>query len=80
MEVLYSNHFQKSFRKLPRNIRVRLLREVTLLGQFPRAGKRLHGRLSNFFSLRVGDYRIIYSLSKNAVRLHDAGHRQNIYS
>ena len=44
-------------------------------------GKRLKGRLKGDFSLRVGDYRIIYTVhqDKLIVYIIDFGHRKEIY-
>lgn len=79
MEVLFTDHFQRSFRRLPAEARKRILEEVKQLASFPKAGKKLHGRLSDFYSLRVGDYRVVYSLAAGAVLLYDIGHRQSVY-
>ena len=45
-----------------------------------RAGKRL--KYSNFWSLRIGDYRAIYEIhrDKNQVVILFIGHRKNVYS
>lgn len=79
MEILFSNHFERSFKRLDQVVRLRILDAVKELREFPKAGKELHGRLSAYRSLRVGDYRVIYSIESNAVRLHDVGHRQSVY-
>ncbi len=43
------------------------------------AGKRLTGHLTGLFSLRIGDYRIIYQLSENKVIIRTVGHRRTVY-
>ena len=47
----------------------------------PYAGKRLAGPLAEFFSLRVGDYRVLYAVIETKVLVHviDVGHRREIY-
>jgi len=47
----------------------------------PHAGKPFRGRLSGKWSLRVGDYRIIYTIDehKKAVILFTAKHRRVAY-
>ena len=39
--------------------------------------KRLKG--SNDFRLRVGDYRVIFSIEKETIQILKVGHRKNIY-
>lgn len=45
----------------------------------PFQGKSLHGSLKGKFSLRVGDYRVIYRVEGNVVLLLVVGHRKKIY-
>ena len=42
----------------------------------------LSANLSGLFKLRVGDYRVIYSLAPEAKRItiHKVGHRRDIYN
>lgn len=65
-------------------IQERILRKVRWLSDNfedvnPQA---LSANLSGLFKLRVGDYRVIYSLATQAKRLtiHKVGHRRDIYS
>jgi len=41
----------------------------------------LKSRLSGFYKLRIGDWRIIYEISKRAktIFIHKIGHRKDIY-
>lgn len=41
----------------------------------------LHGSLSGFYKLTVGDYRVIYALNhdKKVITVHKTGHRRDIY-
>lgn len=39
----------------------------------------LSGDMSGLFKLRVGDWRIIYSLESNKIVIHSVGHRRDIY-
>ena len=79
MEVQFSEHFRRSFKKLDKTSREAVLEAVEQLSDLPKAGKKLHGRLSAYYSLRIGKYRVIYSIEPSTVRLHDVGHRQNVY-
>jgi mRNA interferase RelE/StbE len=50
-----------------------------LAGSPEKAGKQL--KLSDFYSLRIGDYRAIYEINKdqNQVIVLFVGHRRNVY-
>jgi mRNA-degrading endonuclease RelE of RelBE toxin-antitoxin system len=43
-------------------------------------GKPLHAPQQGFWSLRVGLYRIIYTIEKDLVTVYSVGHRGSIYS
>lgn len=59
----------------------RLRAAIDSLMQDPYQGKRLKGPLKGDFSLRVGDFRIIYTVmqDKLIVYIIDLGHRKDIY-
>jgi mRNA interferase RelE/StbE len=44
--------------------------------------QRLSGDLSDFYKLRVGDYRVLYQIlaEENALLIHQIGHRREIYN
>lgn len=73
---------EKFIMKLPRPEKERVLRAIRGL---PEQGdiKRLQGKKSKgFFRLRVGDYRIIYSVDNGRLTVFvvDAGNRGEIYN
>ena len=51
------------------------------LGREPRAGKPLSGKLSGIWSLRRGDYRVLYRIDDDAslVEIARVGHRREVY-
>lgn len=59
----------------------RLISAIETLKTNPYQGKRLKGKLSGDYSLRAGDYRIIYTVNKNRLVVYviDLGHRREIY-
>ncbi len=59
----------------------RLMACIDSLKINPYQGKRLNGRLKGNFSVRVGDYRIIYTVDKGflMVIIIDLGHRREVY-
>ena len=64
-----------------RKLYSRLITVTESLKDDPYQGKRLKGRLKGDFSLRVGDYRIIYTARKDnrVIYIIDLGHRKEIY-
>ena len=64
MKTKFELRFTKEFLR-----KLRQLRQLRTLEEKPFAGKRLTGRLTELFSLRIGDYRIIYQLSENKVTI-----------
>ena len=70
----------KALEKIEKSIRLRIIEELRELRNRPeRVGKRL--KYSDFWSLRVGDYRVIYEVDrgKNQVVVLFIGHRKKVY-
>jgi mRNA interferase RelE/StbE len=70
--------------KLTSTIQDRILRKIRWLSENfddmnPQA---LSADLSGLFKLRVGDYRVIYSLNagRQTITIHKIGHRRDVYS
>lgn len=82
MEVKATPRFIKSLGKLDKIVKRRILSKVSELADEPYEGKSLKGELSGLFSLRVGDYRVIYWIDEKEgiVWLVDVGHRKRIYA
>jgi len=78
-EVRFTPRFLKGIKALDREVQVRLLREVNILKTNPYAGKPLHGELRGVYSLRMGDYRILYQIKRNEIFLLVVGHRKRVY-
>jgi mRNA interferase RelE/StbE len=70
----------RELEKLESSISRRILKKVEELSEnpFSRDIKRLKG--SNDFRLRVGDYRIIFSIENSLIQILKVGHRKNIYN
>ena len=59
--------------------KIRVIIELRL-SQAPHIyGLPLRAELKSFRKLRIGDYRVVYSLSQNTVLVEGVGHRKNIY-
>lgn len=71
----------EALKKIEKPMRSRIIRKLRELEDRPeRAGKPL--KYSNFWSLRIGDYRAIYEIyrDKSQVVILFIGHRKKVYS
>ena len=59
----------------------RLIESLESLRSEPFQGKRLKGQFQGDYSLRVGSYRIVYSVYRHklVISVIDIGHRREIY-
>ena len=84
MRVILSDAAKRQLKKLNKPIRERISKyidEVASLAN-PRArGKGLSGNLSEYWSYRVGDYRIIARIQDNILQIEvvKVGHRRDVY-
>jgi mRNA interferase RelE/StbE len=84
-EIVYKAALTKSFlkelKKLPEDIKARVLKAVDEIVANPYAGIRLRGELEGFWRWRIGEYRIIYLIDERSklVVFLDTGHRRAIY-
>lgn len=62
MQLFLTRTFQKNFERLPDDVRARVKEALLKIRKAPGRGKRLQGQLKGELSLRVGAYRIIYTL------------------
>ncbi|MBF0563974.1 MAG: type II toxin-antitoxin system RelE/ParE family toxin [Nitrospirae bacterium] len=71
----------KALSTIQRNDRVKIAEAIDLLKEQPESGKLLYGKWKNLRSLRVGDYRIVYSIIETdmAILVVRIGHRKDIY-
>ena len=82
--IEFSNSAGKELKKVysfDRKLYTCLIAAIQSLKTDPYAGKKLKGPLSDRFSIRVGNYRIVYRLFKDrlVVYIIDLGHRKDIY-
>jgi mRNA interferase RelE/StbE len=78
-EVKFAPRFLKEIKALDREVQVRILREINILKTNPYVGKPLRGEWKGIYSLRIGDYRVLYQIKEEKVYLLVVGHRKRIY-
>lgn len=83
MQIIYHpDVLSKDIPKLNKNIAYRIKNaiEQRLMTSPDKYGTRLRKGLGGYWKLRVGDYRIIYSLFRTEVRIIIIGHRKDVYN
>jgi mRNA interferase RelE/StbE len=77
--VLLHPKAAKALKKLPKTIRSRILESLKELEGRPEKGDQL--KPSQFWRVRVGDYRAVYEIDRRARRVIVlyVGHRKNVY-
>lgn len=77
--ISYEKEAVQELEKLETSISQRIIKKVDELvdNPFSKDIKRLKG--SDDFRLRVGDYRIIFSIEGNSIIVFKVGHRKHIY-
>ncbi|MEM2970266.1 MAG: type II toxin-antitoxin system RelE/ParE family toxin [Candidatus Bathyarchaeia archaeon] len=80
-EAALSKNFLKELKRLPKEVRRRILKAVDEIIANPFLGVKLRGELEGYWRWRVGKYRIVYMLAEtqNLVVFLDVGHREIIY-
>jgi mRNA interferase RelE/StbE len=72
---------EKELQKLPKKPQEHLINKILNLAKHPRpfGSKKLRG--SEYYRIRIGDYRVIYCVddSGKSVKILDLGHRKDIY-
>jgi len=76
-----TKHFLRELKKLPAEIRARVLLATVEITSNPYAGVRLRGELGGLLRWRTGDYRIICKIDeeRSLVVLLDVGPRESVY-
>jgi mRNA interferase RelE/StbE len=78
-EVRFTSGFSKNIRRLSREYQIKVIREINILKTNPYAGKPLRGEWKGVYSLRVGEYRVLYQVKGEEVLLLVIGHRKHVY-
>ncbi|OGG00753.1 hypothetical protein A3D78_01870 [Candidatus Gottesmanbacteria bacterium RIFCSPHIGHO2_02_FULL_39_14] len=79
--VIIERSVRKRLPKLPLYIHERIIDAINDLSFNPLKGVKLHGELSEYYKLRIGDYRIIYQFDseKSRIIIVKVEHRQGVY-
>ncbi len=79
-KVFLSAQAQKDSRKIPQKDKEKIFKKLSILEENPYSGKKLTGKLSGYYSLKIWPYRAIYLIKKNQeVWIVHIIHRQGAY-
>ena len=80
-EIAYAEAAKQDRPKLPKTAQEQIQRDIERkLTTMPEIfGKPLRKSLKGYRRLRVGDYRIIFRIEENTVKIFKIGHRSAIY-
>ena len=72
---------RKSLERLEKQDQLRIYAAIELLGDNPRPPLAVKIKGSDYFRVRVGDYRILYTIDSGRliILIIDLGHRREIY-
>lgn len=81
-KVIFKPSVEKDLRLLPQSVVTRIFKHIEALkdAPFPRQSIKLAGA-EQLYRVRIGDYRMIYSVDKNnrQVIIHYVRHRRDVY-
>ena len=80
--AVFKPSVEKDLRSLPKSVIARVLRQIEALRKnpFSRQAVKLTGA-EQLYRIRVGDYRVIYAVDKEAqeIMVHYIRHRREVY-
>lgn len=79
--VLYTQEAARRIGKLDGAVKERIRKAINRLSEHPELGKRLTGLLSDRWSYRVGDWRILYKIRRTEllILVLTVGYRREVY-
>jgi mRNA interferase RelE/StbE len=79
--IPYTQEAARRIGKLDGAVKERIRKAIVRLSEHPELGKRLTGILSDRWSYRTGDWRILYKFRKTEliILILTVGHRREVY-
>jgi mRNA interferase RelE/StbE len=77
--IIVNKKAKKEYDLLDKTVQERIKEKISKLQEYPEFG--VHLKHSDFWKLRIGDYRVIYEInnSEKIITVLAVGHRRNIY-
>ncbi|MFA5812005.1 MAG: type II toxin-antitoxin system RelE/ParE family toxin [bacterium] len=79
--IVFAPTAERQFLRLTKVVRLRVAQAIAKLAADPHLGKRLKGELADYWSFRIGDYRVVYFIRNNLVQVEiiRVAHRREAY-
>jgi len=79
-KVLYKESVEKDYRRIDPFQRIRIKKKIDNdLANNPHTGKQLKGAYEELLSMRVGDYRVLYTFIPDGILIVRVAHRKEVY-
>ena len=79
-KIEYKSSVVRDLKKLDKSTAKRILQQLeSALSENPDCGAPLTGQFKGLFKFRIGDYRIIYTKTKEGVLILRIAHRSGVY-
>ncbi len=83
-QITFVPRVERDLKQLDRSVRLRILRKIKWLAENLESLslETLAGQWRGMYKLRVGDYRVIYTLdsARELLIVHAIGHRSEVYT
>ena len=79
-KVIWKKSVSKDFKEITEKLRGKLFAKIEKeLSKQPTQGEKLRGKFAGLYKCRIGDYRVIYTITPQGVLVLRVRHRKNAY-
>ena len=78
-KIVFSTRAIHYLQRADKQVKIEILKKLQQLPESPELGKPLTNKLKGCYKLRVGKYRIIYTIDNRIVNITKIGHRKDVY-
>ncbi len=79
-KIYFKKSVSKDIKKIDSAQRIKIMNQIQkVLSENSHKGKRLTGDFEGLWRLRIGDYRVIYTVIRDGWLILRIGHRKDIY-
>ena len=79
-EIEYKSSVARDLRKLDKKTTSRILAQIgESFSKDPASGERLHGEFEGLLKMRIGEFRVIYTIIEDRVLVLRIGPRSKVY-
>ena len=79
-KIYFKKSVSKDIKKIDSAQRIKIMNQIQkALSENPPKGKKLSGDFEGLWRLRIGDYRVIYTVIRDGWLILRIGHRKDVY-